>query len=552
MLSNKVVQKILLDDEKLTKTEKKRFKKTSRSEHTPLEELLISEHALTEDEIYERAAAILDHPFMSFKEKLVNSDALELLDYSYARKHHVAVVGKKSGSIVLATSVELAKDLHKEISEKLKKPITLVITDPTSLDSLHAQYRKDIDIELKKIHLYSDELDITNIFEAVMERAIRENASDVHVEPTLNETIIRYRVDGVMRRIAVIPKALHSAILARIKVVSNLRVDEHRLPQDGRYSMVGPDYKVSVRVSIMSLDEGEKAVMRILPERQKFFSLEELGFNASHQKIIDEQMHKRQGLILVVGPTGSGKTTTLYTLINILNSEKINISTIEDPIEYSVQGINQSQVKPQIGLTFSIGLRAFLRQDPDAIMVGEIRDKETGEISLRAALTGHLVMSTLHTNDASRTLPRLTQMGIERYLLPPTINMIIAQRLARRVCDACSKKSKITKELTVSIEEILKVPFSSFLKSKGLTKKDINVRIPKGCKKCDNSGYKGRLGIYEILENSPELQTAILVGSFAKQINDLAVRNGMVPMLEDGVLKVLNGQTSIEELMRVM
>lgn len=552
MIPNKILNKILQSGTHLTKSQIKKLKRQARSEHEPLEEILISEHAFTEEGLYKLVAEYFNLPFLSLKDKIVSPKFLDYVDESVAIQKKLATFAKTKKGLYLAISLPPDEEFIAELKRKVKIPIQVVFTDPSSIKSLHGQYSKDIELELEKLQKYSEDLDITKMFDAIMEKAILDQASDVHIEPTMTATLVRYRIDGVMREIVSLPRSLHTAVMARIKVVANLRVDEHRLPQDGRYGVVAPDYKVSVRVSIVPIAEGEKGVLRILPEKQRFLSLEELGLLEKTRKKVEKNMKTRQGMVLVVGPTGSGKTTTLYTLLNMINSPEVNISSIEDPIEYSIHGVNQSQVKPRIGYTFAVGLRAFLRQDPDAIMVGEMRDKETAEIALRATLTGHLVLSTLHTNDAARTLPRLTQMGVERYLIPPTITMIIAQRLARKICPSCSTKVKLNGDIKKEIEELTNKPFQQFLKSTNLTPKQINLKKSNGCNECNMTGYKGRIGIYEVLENSPELQSAILVGAFAKEIMEIAVRQGMVPMIEDGVKKALVGITTIEELIRVM
>jgi len=462
MLPAKDLTKVLLDNKVVEKSKLKTYRSLAKSQDIPLETYLVKENIISEDKLFKLVADLYGLNFINLEDKLVKSDVLNLVQESIAMKHLLVPVQKTDTELVLATTLPPDLQILEFIERKYDTEVKVVFTNPTSMDSLLGQYRKDIEDVLSKATLQAKEIDVTDVFHAIAENAVKERASDIHIEPTEKETVIRYRVDGVLKKISSIPKDLHQPIIARIKILSNLKVDEYRLPQDGRYGMSGPGYKVSVRVSITSIANGEKAVLRILPEKQRFLDLKDLGFQENIKEIVEKQMRKRQGMVLVVGPTGSGKTTTLYTLIKLINTPEINISTIEDPIEYSIAGVNQSQVKPQIGLTFAVGLRAFLRQDPDVIMVGEIRDAKTAEIGLKAALTGHLVLSTLHTNDASRTLPRLVDMGIPHYLIPSTVNMIIAQRLVRRICADCQEKVKLGHTEQKQIEDLTGFPMGIF------------------------------------------------------------------------------------------
>jgi type IV pilus assembly protein PilB len=355
-----------------------------------------------------------------------------------------------------------------------------------------------------------------------------------------------------------LPKNTQSGIIARIKILANLKVDEHRMPQDGRFKISTEEIKVAFRVSILPAFDGEKIVMRLLNEKGQILNIEQLGFQSNSLQIIKKNIKKPHGMILVTGPTGSGKTTSLYTILNILNTPEVNISTVEDPIEYRMQRINQSQINPKIGFTFAIGLRALLRQDPDIIMIGEIRDEETAEIAVHAAMTGHLVLSTLHTNDAPTTLPRLNDMGIPSFLIATTVNVIVAQRLVRKICPHCIQSYNLSEE---NINE-LKKQFNTKDLINTLVKEKI-VSKPKngldsllfyrgkGCSKCNNSGYKGRIGIYETLEITEEMSSLILKKAGTDEIKKQAIKQGMITISEDGFIKAKNGITTIEEVMRV-
>ena len=411
------------------------------------------------------------------------------------------------------------------------------------------------DANLKKL---AENLPIVRIVDTLLEYAIFEGASDIHIEPEEKDVIARYRVDGILRTVMTLPKNVQPGIIARIKILANLKVDEHRLPQDGRFKISAKEYKVSFRVSIIPTFDGEKIVMRLLSEKAQVLTLEQLGLQPSALETIKRNISKPHGMILVTGPTGSGKTTTLYTVLNILNTPKVNISTIEDPIEYRMPHINQSQVSPKIGYTFAMGLRAFLRQDPDIIMVGEIRDEETAEIAVHAAMTGHLVLSTLHTNDAVTTLPRLSEMGIPSFLIASTTNIIIAQRLVRKICTNCIQSYKLDKQTVEELTQQLDIPriLNKLEKEKIIADAEKGLESllfyrGKGCKRCNNQGYKGRIGIYETLEIDEKISELILQKAPINEIKKHAEESGVLSIVEDGFIKAKNGITTIEEIMRV-
>jgi type IV pilus assembly protein PilB len=398
--------------------------------------------------------------------------------------------------------------------------------------------------------------------DTLLEHAILQSASDIHIEPDEKEVRARYRIDGVLHDAMTLPKQVMFGIVARIKVLANLKLDEHRVPQDGRFKIIIDDKKISFRVSILPVFAGEKIVMRVLDDSAKGLNLESLGLANEAKDRVQRAISQPNGIFLVTGPTGSGKTTTLYTILGILNTPEVNISTIEDPIEYQISRINQTQVQSKIGMTFAIGLRALLRQDPDIIMVGEIRDKETMQISLNAAMTGHLVLSTLHTNSAAAAIPRMSDMDAESFLIASTVNTVVAQRLVRKICPECQEEYQLSKK---EVEELNKrVDFDLILKSLQKNKKDLGDKIEKiktaedikffrgkGCKSCNNEGYKGRLGIYEVLEISEEIKKMISQNAIASEIEKKAIEEGMNTMIVDGFIKAINGETSLEEVLRV-
>ena len=389
-------------------------------------------------------------------------------------------------------------------------------------------------------------LSIIDLVDALIEDAYNARASDVHIDPEEKRLRVRLRIDGVLHDSFIFPEEIHSEIVTRIKVLSGLRTDEHQAAQDGRFRVniknFGP---VDVRVSITPTYYGENAVLRILAQKEEKFTLETLGFNKEDERKITEAITKPYGMILSTGPTGSGKTTLLYTLIKKLNTPKVSIITIEDPIEYAINGIDQIQVNPRTGLTFANGLRSILRQDPNVIMVGEIRDEEAAGIAVNAALTGHLLLSTLHTNDAATTLPRLIDMKIEPFLIASTVNVAIGQRLVRKICSNCKVKKEITEDEIKSLTGILPEKTLIMVKNK-------NFYQGTGCDKCDQSGYYGRAGIYEVLEVDDDIRKAIIRKADASEIREIAIKNGMTTMIEDGFQKATDGIITIEEILRVI
>jgi len=386
-------------------------------------------------------------------------------------------------------------------------------------------------------------LSIINLIDELLKHAAAIRASDIHIDPQERAVRLRFRVDGVLEDALPLPKNIHSEIISRIKVLSQLRTDEHHSAQDGRFrSIIAGSGSVDVRVSIAPTYHGENAVLRLLSDNVENFTLETLGFSAPDQRKILQAIKKPSGMILVTGPTGSGKTTTLYTLIKMLNSKEISIVTIEDPIEYAVEGVEQIQVNSRTGLTFANGLRSILRQDPNVIMVGEIRDIDTASIAVNTALTGHLLLSTLHTNDVSTTLPRLLDMKVEPFLVASTVSIAIGQRLVRKICTTCKEDKIVTEEEYKRLVET--VPSAVLNRNK-------KYFHGKGCPKCNGMGYKGRIVIAEVLVADEEIREAILRKASASEMKQLAIKNGMTTMLSDGFQKALQGLTTIEEVLRV-
>lgn len=427
----------------------------------------------------------------------------------------------------------LAKD--KEAKEKVvKEPIA----DATPSSKTGSGSRQG-DIE----GFTSGETSITKLVDYMIEQAYVMRASDIHIDPSETEVEIRFRIDGVLSTIFVLPKLLLNQVITTIKVHSGMRTDEHQSAQDGRFRVVLGDIPVDLRVSIVPTYHGENAVMRLLVSQTKTLTLSELGFSEHDLALVEQYIKRPHGMILATGPTGSGKTTTLYTVVQMLNTPSISITTIEDPIEYSMGGITQIQVNNATALTFARGLRSLLRQDPNIIMVGEIRDNETASIAVNAALTGHLLLSTIHTNDAATTLPRLLDMGIEPYLVASTVNIALGQRLVRKLCPDCTVEYQMTDAEATRLQAVISE------KAWSANKK---FYVGKGCKTCVMSGYRGRLGIYEVLEVKGEIRDLIVSKASSDAIRNAAIKLGMTTMLEDGFMKAGRGLTSIAEVLRVI
>ena len=432
-----------------------------------------------------------------------------------------ADVFKEAIKLTKKSTVKASQEINIEAPKRLKEKIDNMLTMPEG------------------------EISIINLVDGMMEYAFLARASDIHLDPYEDKLNVRYRIDGVLHEIFTIPKEIHLEIIARIKVLSGLRTDEHQAAQDGRFRISTQNEKrmVDVRVSIAPTYYGENGVLRLLAEQGEAFTLDHLGFNDRDLHKLKRAITKPYGMILATGPTGSGKTTTLYGVIKELNKPEVSIITIEDPIEYSISGIDQLQVNARTGLTFAGGLRSILRQDPNVIMVGEIRDEETAGIAVNAALTGHLLLSTLHTNDAPTALPRLIDMKIEPFLIASTVNIVLGQRLVRKICPEC----KITKKLTAEeLKSLLDVAPEKLISGHQ------DFSYGKGCVACDQSGYRGRIGIYEVMEIDEEIRAAIVRRADASEIKKIAVKNGMTTMVEDGFQKILSEITTIEEILRVI
>ncbi len=572
MLSKELLKKILIKSEVLSSADFDKYELEAEKLGKNLENYLMEKKIITEATLYENLANYYKLPFISLKNQTIRKDVLFIIPEPVASAHNIIAFDKDNTTLKVACTNPNDIEIFEFLKKKTGLELSLSIATQTAINETIKQYHKSLKAEFdylenknkggltatKDLKKLAEDLPVVRIVDTLLEYSVIEGASDIHIEPEEKNITVRYRIDGILRNVMVLPKNVHSGIVARIKILANLKVDEHRLPQDGRFKITTDEYKVAFRVSIMPTFDGEKIVMRLLNEKAQILTLEQLGLQSKPLGKLKQNIDKPNGIILVTGPTGSGKTTTLYTVLNILNTPKVNISTIEDPIEYRMSHVNQSQVNAKIGYTFASGLRAFLRQDPDIIMVGEIRDQETAEIAVHAAMTGHLVLSTIHTNDAATTMPRLSEMGVPNFLIGSTVNIIIAQRLVRKICPHCIQSYNLDAEAIDQLEKQLNV--KGILKtledektilnaSKGL--ESLLFYRGKGCKKCNNTGYKGRIGIYEVLENSKEMSDLILKNAGAKEINKQARLEGILTIIEDGFIKAKNGITTIEEVLRV-
>lgn len=580
-IENQQLKAFILDSELVKEGVLDQAEKKSILENKKLSEVLLDENLINEEELIKLQAYILGIPFVNLEKHEIAKEILNYIPEPIAKTHNI-VAFKKSENVLEVAMLD-PEDLQ-TINFIAKKTGLVIKPRLTSRESIHSvlkQYQKSLQAEFGEIiekntekltdtnknkKQESDKMDLVKVAEdlpiikivdTLLKHAIIQGASDIHIEPLEKEVIVRYRIDGILHDAMTLPRQVYTGIVARIKVLSNLKLDEHRLPQDGRFKVETADYKVSFRVSILPVFDGEKIVMRLLDESVKGYTLENLGFWGHSLEVVHRNIKKPNGMVLVTGPTGSGKTTTLYAILDILNQPEINISTIEDPVEYRMPRINQTQINPKINLTFASGLRALLRQDPDIIMVGEIRDEETAEIAVHAALTGHLVLSTLHTNSAAGTLPRILDMGIEPYLIASTANVIIAQRLVRKVCSSCAKRYTLEEKIIASLQErfdiqkILEVMKKEKIVDKKSGWEDIQFVKGAGCEHCNKDGYRGRVGIYEVLDITEELGALIAAKGTSDDIEKFARQKGFVSMAEDGFIKAVQGFTTVEEVLRV-
>lgn len=556
LLANKALNKAQYDKVKFEQID------TGKTE----EELLHEHNFVTEEDLSKAKGALYNVPFFNLRELIVSPEALNLVPETVAKRYQVFPLefdkGKRELKIAMANPLDLsaieflekktdcrivpfiapASQISEVIEEKYAQSLSTEVTEV--LKETGAAEEKVKVLDARQMGKVIREAPIAKIVTTLLEFAIKGRASDVHIEPQEDKTRVRYRIDGVLHEKLILPKNIHDALISRIKILSDMKIDERRVPQDGRFSFRSGEEEVDLRVSSCPSSHGEKIVMRLLKKTGKIPSLPELGLRGGALKSLQKAVLVPYGIILVTGPTGSGKTTTLYAALSKINTPRVNIITIEDPVEYEIKGVTQVQVHPQAGLTFASGLRSFLRQDPDIMMVGEIRDKETTELAIQASLTGHLVFSTLHTNSAAGALPRLLDMGAEPFLLASSMTCVAGQRVVRRICENCKEEYTPPAEVVADIKKVL----GNLFKEKKEVQK---LYRGKKCEACNNTGYKGRIGIFEVLPIMEKIEHLILERSPASKIEEQAMADGMIIMKQDGYLKALEGITTIEEVLRV-
>ncbi len=542
--------------------------------------VLVNRDILTEDDLRRMQAYVLGIPFVNLKGKKVDAEVLSLIPEPIARNNNIIAFKREGDSLEVAMLDTDDLEAIDFVKKKVSLKILPRLTDAESIKSVLLQYQKTLkdefgdiikkeaeslnaagmeagsDATVTDLKKLAENLPVVRIVDTLLSHAVTQNASDVHIEPMEREVIVRYRIDGMLHDAMSLPKSAGSSITARIKVLANLKLDEKRLPQDGRFKVDVHGQQVSLRVSILPVFYGEKVVMRLLRESAGGFSLEGLGFHGEGLERIHNALKQKTGMLLTTGPTGSGKTTTLYTLLDMVNTPEVNISTIEDPIEYQMPRINQTQVKPDIGFTFAAGLRSFVRQDPDIIMVGEIRDSETVSLAINASLTGHLVLSTLHTNSAAGAIPRMIDMGSEPFLLVSTVNVVIGQRLVRRLCQSREEYRLTKTEIaalakSVDLDHVLAVLKEEKIVAADVTWEKVPFYRPKASPECPD-GFSGRIGIHEVLAVTPTIKDLIMKRATSDTIEKQAISEGMLPMIQDGIFKSVQGITTIEEVLRVV
>lgn len=580
-VNNQQLKAFIADSGLVSRADLEAAEKRATEKKKYLGDILVSGGNLSEDDLRRTEAYLLGIPFVNLKGQKIDFEVLSLIPEPIARKNNIVAFKKTSTSLEVAMLDTDDLNAIDFVKKKVGLKIAPRLTDKESMKGLLLQYQKSLKAEfgdiiekeasalkmvadggedgvqseedLKKL---AEDLPVVKIVDTLLNHAIIQGASDIHIEPMDMQVVIRYRIDGILHDAMVLPKTAAAGIVARIKVLANLKLDEKRLPQDGRFKIESGGEKVAFRVSTLPVYYGEKTVMRLLRESVSGYSLEGLGFHGIALERIHEATKQRVGMVLATGPTGSGKSTTLYTLLDIVNTPDVNISTIEDPIEYQMPRVNQTQVKSEIGLTFASGLRTLMRQDPDIIMVGEIRDNETASLAVNAALTGHLVLSTLHTNSAAATIPRLIDMDIEPFLIVSTVNVIISQRLVRRLAVTKEKYFLTEAELTqlkktADLGLVMKILKEESLVAPEAEWKDVPFYRSMKSEETED-GYKGRIGIHEVIKMSPTIRELIMKDATAAEIETQAKKEGMLTMLEDGIVKAVQGLTTIEEILRVV
>lgn len=557
----------LVNEGALTQEQSGKIEIDALKNNIPIDEYILTHTSCDRATVLKKKAEILNLPWVDINVLPVSPQALKLVPESLSRKYNLIPyeVDENNNTLKIAMEnpfdVEAVEFLEKKTEKKIIPALALGEDVRKAIDTFYTRgLSPEILAALKEVEpaqvktttkenmtdLIKD-APIARIVSTILEYAIRGRSSDIHIEPQENRVRVRYRIDGILQEKLTLPRGINDSLVSRIKILSGLKIDEKRIPQDGRFNFKIGQEEVDLRVSTLPTVHGEKVVMRLLKKTGGIPSLGELGLRGPQLKLLEEAISKPYGIILVTGPTGSGKSTTLYSVLSRLNKPGVNILTLEDPVEYQLAGVNQVQINPQAGLTFATGLRSFLRQDPNVILVGEIRDKETTQLAIQAALTGHLVFATLHTNDAATAIPRLIDLGGEPFLIASVLNSAVAQRIVRRVCDYCKTEYDAPAEIIHNIKEVL----GNLFPTKFMTNNPVKIYKGQGCSECGQSGYLGRIAIFEIIPVTTSMNRLILQNTTAKEIKKKAVEENMMTMKQDGYLKALEGITTIEEVLRV-
>ena len=581
------MEKILLESGKVSSDLLKELKQESAKLKKPLQEVVVQKDVMSE-KLLTKAFAIYAHiPYVEINPSDIPSDVLERIPERTARQYNAVIFkvdddGKQHLAMDDPDDIQAVNFIQKQIGDNF----TVHIATKDNILSCLENYSGDVNEKLNDVidiqreddastQVVSDadiaeDSPIAQTINLLLEYAIRSSASDIHIEPREEFVQIRYRIDGVLKEVNRLPRNVLGALVSRIKILSNLKIDERRVPQDGRFKIKVAGRQYALRVSTLPITDGEKIVMRILDESNQAVSLQELGYWGKSLETLTDALSESNGMVLVTGPTGSGKSTSLFSILTMLNTPDVNISTIEDPVEYKVPGVNQTQTNPKAGMTFASGLRALLRQDPNIIMVGEIRDAETANLGVQAALTGHLVFSTLHTNNAATSLPRFLDMGIEPFLIASTVRAVVGQRLVRRLCMTCRESYSLENDEFVALSKTFSIDDTKMRKLHELEVQSKEEHIGEdapiatdehsiktlwkpsenGCDDCRNTGFRGRIGIYEVLGNSVDIQKLIVANATSTDINNQAVSEGMIEMQTDGIIKAFRGLTTFEEILR--
>ncbi|OGZ17729.1 MAG: hypothetical protein A2Z78_00250 [Candidatus Nealsonbacteria bacterium RBG_13_36_15] len=554
-ITEQFLKKILVSPSLISEKDFDLIKKKALAEKKSLINAILDQGLIFDEQLGRLIADEIQLPFVNLQKTKIKKDILNIIPEIVARQQETIAFEKSQEGLKVALSdpenIELREFIERKTGEKV---LPYYATEKDIKETLKCYKREIKEVfdelinkaleELKKT-VKAESLPIIKMVDLILSYGYENRASDIHFEPYQKKTILRYRIDGILYDVLTLPETIHEFLISRIKILADLRTDIHEAAQDGHFSFSFPDEKADIRVSIVPIEEGEKAVLRLLSERARRFDLEGLGVGNKETEIIGKNIKKSWGMTLVSGPTGCGKTTTLYAILKILNTREVNICTIEDPVEYDIEGVNQIQVNPKTGLNFSKGLKAIIRQDPNIIMVGEIRDEETSKLAINAAMTGHLVLSTFHATDAATTIPRLLEMGAESFLISTTLNLIIAQRLVRKICSKCIESYEISPEKIAQLlgkDLVLKLPRTKEGK--------ILLFRGRGCSLCYKTGYLGRTGIFEALEIKEPIKKLIIEKATADQIKNKAQELGMRTMIEDGLKKAEKGITTLEEILR--